>query len=82
MAEAAALVVAGPFLDRGELRGMYIFAVDDVATADSLTRTDPAIRAGTLRMELKPWYGSAALMGVNAMHRRLSRQAIVDTTAP
>jgi uncharacterized protein YciI len=54
MAEAAVLVVAGPFFDRGELRGMSIFSIDDVATAASLSRIDPAIHAGTLRMELKP----------------------------
>lgn len=51
------LVLAGPFLDRGTYRGIFIL---DVATADEaivLLATDPAIQAGRLSYELHPWYG-------------------------
>ena len=54
MAEAGKLVLAGPFLDTGELRGIYIFNVTTVEEAQELTATDPAIQAGSLAMELKP----------------------------
>lgn len=73
MAEAGQLVLAGPFMDDGEIRGIYVFAVDSVEEAERLTATDPAIRAGSLVMELHPWYGSAALMKVNDIHARIEK---------
>ena len=68
------LALAGPFLDDGELRGIYIFAVDTVEEARELTATDPAVQAGSLEMEMHPWYGSAALMRVNEVHRTVARE--------
>ena len=71
LANEGKLVLAGPFADDGPLRGIYIFDVPTVAEAEALTRTDPAIQAGSLAMELHPWYGSAALLTVNEVHRRI-----------
>jgi uncharacterized protein YciI len=68
------LVLAGPFMDSGELRGIFILAVEDMAEAEALTGADPAVQAGRLAMELKPWYGSAALMRLNALHLRIARE--------
>lgn len=65
------LALAGPFLDNGSLRGIYIFNVETVEEARALTETDPAIQAGRLEMELHPWYGSAALMKVNEIHESI-----------
>lgn len=76
MAEAGQLVLAGPFLDGGEIRGIYIFNVKTVEEAKALTETDPLIQSGGLVMELHPWYGSAALMRVNEWHGRLQRKDI------
>lgn len=75
LAEQGKLVLAGPFEDDGELRGIYIFDVRTVAEAEALTKTDPAIQAGSLVMELHPWYGSAALMMVNEVHAKLEKPA-------
>jgi uncharacterized protein YciI len=74
MAEEGKLVLAGPFLDDGELRGIYVFNVETVEEARALTATDPAIQAGSLVMELKPWYGSAAVMSINEMHPKLQKE--------
>lgn len=71
MAKEGKLVVAGPFLDNGELRGIYIFNVATVEEAKALTETDPAIKTGRLVMELHPWYGSAALMETVRIHDKL-----------
>ncbi len=71
MANEGKLVVAGPFMDDGEIRGIYIFNVKTVEEAKALTETDPAIQAGRLVMELHPWYGSAALMKVVEIHNSL-----------
>ena len=76
MAAEGRLVLAGPFLDDGDLRGIYIFNVATIAEAAELTRSDPAIQAGSLVMELKEWYGPAALMAVNDIHPMLSRESI------
>lgn len=76
LAEAGKLSLAGPFLDDGEIRGIYIFNVKTVEEAKALTETDPAIQAGSLVMELHPWYGSAALMKVNELHTKVSKTPI------
>ena len=74
LAEAGKLVLAGPFMDNSELRGIYIFNVKTIEEARALTETDPAIQAGSLVMELKPWYGSAGLMMVNEIHKQVASQ--------
>ncbi len=71
MAKEGKLIVAGPFMDDWEVRGIYIFNVTTLEEAKALTETDPAIQAGRLAMELHPWYGSAALMKVNEIHQSL-----------
>jgi uncharacterized protein YciI len=74
LAKEGKLVLAGPFADDGELRGIYIFDVKTVAEAEALTKTDPAIQAGQLVMELHPWYGTAGLMTIPALHDRLEKR--------
>ncbi len=76
MADEGKLVVAGPFLDDQEIRGIYIFNVETVEEARRLTETDPAIKAGTLVMELRPWYGSAALMEVTRIHKTIEKNSL------
>jgi len=78
MAKEGKLVLAGPFLDNDEVRGIYVFDVSTIEEAKTLTETDPAIKAGRLEMELRPWYGSAALMEVNQLHGTLQKKSIVD----
>jgi len=45
-----------------------------------LTRenSDHAIQAGSLVMELKEWYGTAALMAVNDIHETISKRGITE----
>ncbi len=76
LAEEGKLVLAGPFFGDGDLRGIYIFNVDNIADAEALTNSDPSIQAGVLTMELKEWYGSAALMAVNDLHHSISKEEI------
>ncbi|GAB5418695.1 MAG: hypothetical protein Crog4KO_04520 [Crocinitomicaceae bacterium] len=73
LADEGVLVLAGPFLDDGDLRGIYIFAVESVEEARTLTATDPAIQEGRLIMELHPWYGSAAVMEIGEIHEKISK---------
>jgi uncharacterized protein YciI len=49
------LVIAGPFGDDGQLRGIFVFRVDSIEEARTLTETDPAVQAGRLALDLHPW---------------------------
>jgi uncharacterized protein YciI len=49
------LVVAGPFGDDGNLRGVFVFRVTTLEEARSLAETDPAVQAGRLAIEMHPW---------------------------
>ena len=73
LADEGKLLLAGPFADDGDIRGIYIFDVTTIEEARKLTATDPAIKAGRLEMELRPWFGSAAVRHVNAIHERIAK---------
>ncbi len=75
LSEEGKLIVAGPFLDDQPLRGIYIFDVAKLEEAKELTSTDPAIKAGTLVMELHPWYGSAGLNEIPKLHKQIQKKA-------
>lgn len=76
MAEMGKLIVAGPFFGNEELRGIYIFDVQSIEEAKALTETDPAIQAGVLKMDLKEWYGSAALMMLPELYPKVTKTPI------
>jgi uncharacterized protein len=78
MADEGKLVVAGPFMDDTDVRDIYIFNTPSIDSAAAWTNSDPAIQAGRLEMELHPWYGSAALMEVNALHKKLEKSDITS----
>lgn len=78
LAEEGKLIVAGPFLDDKDIRGIFIFNVSTVAEAKKLTESDPAVKAGSLVMELHPWYGSAALMQTVEIHKKIEKKSVTD----
>lgn len=78
LADEGKLVVAGPFLDDQPIKGIFIFNVESIEEAKALTETDPAIIAGSLVMELHPFYCSAALMEVTGIHNKLQSKGITD----
>lgn len=56
MAKEGKLVIAGPFGDNGDWRGIFIF---DMKTMDEVKKEvdqDPAIQAGRLSYEIHPWW--------------------------
>ena len=55
LAETKKLVVAGPFGDNGQLRGIFVFKVATLAEARALADTDPAVQAGRLALDIHPW---------------------------
>lgn len=55
LAAMGKLVLAGPFVEGGDRRGIFIFKVDSLEEAERLTNTDPAVIAGRLKIELHRW---------------------------
>ena len=76
LAEEKKLVVAGPFSEGGEFRGIYVFDVKTIEEAQKLTETDPSIKEGYFKVEFIKWYGSAALMQVNEVHKKIAKTGI------
>ena len=52
---AGKLLVAGPFLDKGTLRGIFIYKCASLEEALALAATDPSVQAGRLIVEIHPW---------------------------
>ena len=73
LAAEGKLVLAGPFSEGGEFRGIYVFDVKTVEEAQKLTETDPSIKEGYFKVEFIKWYGSAAVMEVNGTHSKITK---------
>lgn len=50
------LKVAGPFGDGKDWQGIFIFDCTTKEEVETLLKTDPAIAAGRLIYDLRPWY--------------------------
>jgi len=50
--------ISGPFGDDGDIRGITIYNVPTLKMADSLANSDPAVKAGRLKIEIHPWWAA------------------------
>jgi uncharacterized protein len=73
LASEGKLAVAGPF-GKNDLtfRGLFILNASTIDEARKLTDTDPVIKSGMMIVELIPWFGSAALMQTNEVHKKIA----------
>src|ERR1700753_3354593 len=71
LADEGKLGGAGPFMDDQPIEGIFILNVPTVLEAKAIADTDPAVKAGTLIMELHPWYGSAALLTTLQIYKNI-----------
>ena len=65
MAEIGKLLLAGPFEDNTDLRGLFLFkpgvSIDEVK---KLVDADPAVKAGRLRYEVHHWFAARGIQVV------------------
>lgn len=61
MADEEKLVVAGPFRDGGDLRGMFIFSGVSLEEAKRMVDRDPAVQAGRLELKLYTWMAAKGI---------------------
>ncbi|MEZ5345198.1 MAG: YciI family protein [Pyrinomonadaceae bacterium] len=73
LAEEGKLVFAGPLSDDAPKRGLFIFAVTSFEDAEALVKTDPTVKEGIFVYDMTKLYGSAALMQVNEMHKKVQK---------
>jgi uncharacterized protein len=52
------IVMAGPFSDDGNWRGLLLYDCDTKEEVEGYLRADPFVRAGQLTYEIHPWYGA------------------------
>jgi uncharacterized protein YciI len=74
LADEGKLAVAGPFgKNERTYRGLYIFNVTTIEEAEKFVVLDPAVKAGIFVPEMTLWYGSAAMMTVNDLHKKIEK---------
>lgn len=56
------MIMAGPFLDDGIYKGIFLFDVATEEEVKQLLQTDPAVKAGRLDYEIHPWYGPGNIL--------------------
>jgi uncharacterized protein YciI len=76
LAEEGKLVLAGPLMNAPPKRGIFIFNVSSLEDAKALVDTDPAVQAGIFTYDMVEYYGSAALMQINDIHKTLQKTQI------
>ncbi len=55
---AGKISIAGPFEGNSEISGMVIYNTPDFKEADSLAKSDPAVKAGRLIVETHPFWAA------------------------
>jgi len=61
MADSGKLLLAGPFTDNTELRGMFVFQGVTMEEAKALAAEDLAVKSGRLVIEWHPWYSAKGI---------------------
>ena len=75
LSDEGKLMVAGPADGVEGWRGIFVFAVTDVAQAKALAASDPVLINGEMVAEYHKVYLSAALMETPALHRKIAQKS-------
>lgn len=74
LSDEGKLALAGPLDGVDGWRGLFVMAVPDIEEAKQLVATDPVIIKGEMIADYHKYYGSAALMMVRDVHKRVARK--------
>lgn len=74
LAAEGQLFLAGPFGKNDRYEGLFVFNTRTVEATEALLHTDPAVASGALAYEVYPWYGSASVQQIPALHKRLQKK--------
>jgi uncharacterized protein YciI len=74
LADEGKLAVAGPTDNTDGWRGIFVFTVKDIEEAKALTATDPVIIHGEMVAEYHKLYGTAALMAIPDLHKKITKK--------
>lgn len=55
LADMGKLLIAGPFMDRGDWRGIFIFKCSSLEEAKALAAADPLVKDNRLIADVRPW---------------------------
>ena len=58
LAKKGIINIAGPFADDGLTKGIAIYAIPTLEEALEITKKDPAVKAGRLIVEIRPWWAA------------------------
>lgn len=67
------LVLAGPLDGVDGMRGLFVFAVENIDDAKKLTETDPVISKGEMVAHYHKFYGNAGIMLLNEMYEKITK---------
>lgn len=74
LASEGKLVMAGPFMKNDKnYRGIFIFNCTTIEEAEKLVNSDPAVQTNLLKADLTVWYGSAALVLMDELHKKITK---------
>lgn len=62
MHELGRLLIAGPLLDDGTIRGLLVYKAASLEEARSWAEADPAVKAGRLKVEMHPWMAQKGII--------------------
>lgn len=74
LATEGKLVLAGPLDGVDGWRGLFVLATKDIVEARAMVATDPVVASGEMVPEFHRYYGSAALVLVNDLHKKLANK--------
>lgn len=75
LASEGKLVLAGPLDGVEGRRGIFVLNAENIEEAHRLVATDPVIEKGEMVADLHTYYGSAALMTINALHGKIAKKS-------
>lgn len=58
LAKEGIIQISGPFGDDESVKGVSIYRCSDLETAKKLAEGDPAVKAGRLKVRVRPWWAA------------------------